>query len=156
MSIEKKTISTNTHDYDTRLRDSYQKYLVQDELELIIPDSFETVIDEIRKHANDHNKKCVIDKTINLLTSTPNQNYDNLNIIDVQVLLPRTWRFVKLYDELGIEVFLEQLIDIVVSGPCAQGRTTRIYQFYEYHMSNRDEIYDKCVLKNKIEVHNTL
>ena len=40
-------------------------------------------------------------------------------------------------------VFFEQLGDIY-NGSCAQGRVTRIFQFYQIHINNKDSIYQIC------------
>lgn len=144
-------LSNQTHDYDTKLEIPYRKYLEIDNHELTDPQPFEQVIDEIKqcimslnKNKNKY-KKQMLDTTDLLLNGNQN-NYDDKNRINVKDLLPRTWRFVKLYDSSGLECFLEQLADITSSGSCSQGRVTRIFQFYEFHMLiHSDEIYNKCL-----------
>ena len=69
--------------------------------------------------------------------------------INVEDLLQRAWRFVKNYDSSGKNIFVEQLSEIYNSGPCAQGRTTRLYQFYYPHMDSNDYIYKLLVDENK-------
>jgi hypothetical protein len=142
-------ISNQTHDYDSRLETPYRNYLEIDNQELVEPPSFEQVIEEIEKQilSLDKNRyKKYMSDTISLLKNNKIDNYDEKNKINVVDLLPRTWRFVKLYDKSGIECFLEQLADITSSGPCSQGRVTRIFQFYEFHMALRtDDIYKKCL-----------
>ena len=144
-------LSNQTHDYDTKLEIPYREYLELDNKELIEPEPFEQVIEEIKQCilSLDRNryKKHMLG-TINLLLGENSGNYDDKNKINVRDLLPRTWRFVKLYDNSGLECFLEQLADITSSGPCSQGRVTRIFQFYEFHMLiHSDEIYNKCLKK---------
>lgn len=138
-------LSNDTHSYDRIIGPLYSKYLIIDNKELHNPDSFDSVISEITNQINKLNnniKKISALKSIELLTNNTNSNYDKENHIDAQDLLKRTWRFVKHYDQDGIECFIEQLSDIM-NGSCSQGRTTRIFQFYEFHMVTKDEIYDK-------------
>jgi len=135
-------ISNQTHDYDSRLEQPYQHFVEIDNQYLIEPQPFEQVINEIIQYITN---RTVFD-TINLIVNNQSGNYDERNKINVQDLLVRTWRFVKLYDKSGIECFLEQLSDISQQGSCSQGRVTRIYQFYEFHMSHPgDDIFKKCM-----------
>lgn len=144
--------STNTHDYDGLLKDPYRKYIIDDDDELESAISFEETLNEIdlfvTKMDNSNEHKASVLTTIALLRRDRGQNYDDRNDINIEDLLPRTWRFIKYYDELGIQCFLEQMIEISTSGPCAQGRIARVFQFYEYHMIEKDEIYDNCRLNN--------
>lgn len=147
-------ITTNTHDYDTRIKPLYKQYIEEDDELLIEPISFEETIKEIKEEIN----KCTLDlikghalNTINIIerdNGIPNsQNYDNLNDIYIEDLLRRTWRFIKHYCDDSRGFFIEQLADITTSGSCSQGRITRVYQFYSFHMMQKDEIFNKCKKK---------
>ena len=137
-----------THSYDKKIGTLYKNYKEVDKQYLKHPLSFEECIDDIFDHAkmiiDDARYKNVL-RTLELLLSDSHNNYDNLNKIHVHDLLPRTWRFIRLYDLNAILVFLEQLSDIVTSGSCSQGRTTRILQFYEFHITTKDTIYQQCL-----------
>ena len=143
-----KKISTDTHNYDYKIGPLYRKYKVIDKKLLEQPLSFDETIDDIFKYADlitDKERFKNVIRTLELLISDSHNNYDDKNHISINDLLPRTFRFIKHYDNNGILIFLEQLSDIVTSGQCSQGRTTRIYQFYEHHMDIKDEIYIKCL-----------
>lgn len=140
-------ISNNTHDYDTKLEKMYIEYLVIDNKELIKPMPFEKSIEEIKEYIKNKNTdeslKNKVNNSCDLMLNDRTQNYDCKNKINVEDLLPRTWRFIKYYDECGTHCFMEQIADIM-NGSCSQGRVTRIFQFYSCHMISKDEIYHKC------------
>lgn len=52
---------------------------------------------------------------------------DDLNNLNISTVLRVSWQCVR--DTELIPLYLEQLSDIVTSGSCAQGRTTRLVQF---------------------------
>ena len=136
-------ISINTHAYDKIIGPLYKKYLETDSQELNKPPDFNTTVSEIRKYINvmaNNKMKPYALRMLNLLVNNKNGNYDPKNQIHVNDLLPRTWRFIRHYEKDGIECFIEQIADIS-KGSCSQGRTTRIFQFYEYHMLLKGEIY---------------
>jgi uncharacterized membrane protein len=139
-------ISTGTHDYDKIIGPLYKKYVKEDIELLIQPLSFSDTINElvieINKTINPNIKKNAMN-TIKLLLNNKN-NYDTLNDINAIDVLRRTWRFIREYSDDSKGFFIEQISDIFTKGSCSQGRTTRIYQFYEFHMGNKDEIYNKC------------
>ena len=93
------------------------------------------------------NPHCQAMKTLQLILYQPQGNYDPINKISVEDILPRVYRFLEHYDDDGWEIFIEQLSDIYTSGSCSQGRVTRIFQFYSYHLLEEDEIYQKCLKK---------
>lgn len=135
--------SINTHDYDTLLKDKYKHYVKIDDEELELPIYFEDIITEIKENTN--NKNAI--RSCDLMLKDRKNNYDDKNEINVEDLLPRTWRFIKHYDDLAKECFYEQLGDISLKGSCSQGRITRIFQFYNNHMETKDEIYERCKKK---------
>lgn len=125
-------LTSNTHDYDTRLSKilTTKKDINNNEYNLFI-----NCLKEINNFIN-HDKSIDIklkmnaQKTIHLLANDRNNNYDKLNKINVELLLPITWNKIKKINELTIyNLFVEQLSDIITSGPCSQGRTTRLIQF---------------------------
>ena len=143
-------ISTDTHAYDSKIKELYKQYVAIDNAQLQPPKSFEDSITSICNviktyHINLQKPPLM---AVNLLVNDNKNNYDDKNDIHVHDILPRTWRFIEFYDASGKTVFLEQLCHIL-SGPCAQGRTTRIFQFYASHFSENDEIFNQCKLQIK-------
>ena len=138
-------LSFNTHDYDESLKLTYYELKKRDIDELIQPNkNFDETINEIYNYIrtlkfNKLNKDAI--DAILLLKNDNSNNYDNLNDIHVEDLLPRVWRFVKDYDYSGKEIFIEQLSEILNNGPCPQGRTTRLFQFYIQHMDSDDKFF---------------
>ena len=125
-------LTSNTHDYDTRLTKilNTKKNVTNNEYNLFI-----NCLKEINNFIN-HDKSIDIklkmnaQKTIHLLANDRNNNYDELNKINVELLLPIIWNKIKQINELTIyDLLVEQLSDIITSGPCSQGRTTRLIQF---------------------------
>lgn len=147
-----KKLSSNTHSYDSLLKKNYNDLKKIDTNNLVQPINFYDTINEIYSYIRNLNfnlqNKQAIDAII-LIKNDPKNNYDKENDINVEDLLPRVWRFVKNYDSSGKEIFLEQLSEIYNSGPCAQGRTTRLYQFYYPHIDSNDYIYNLLVDENK-------
>jgi hypothetical protein len=68
--------------------------------------------------------------TIHLLRSDHSGNFDVANQIRVEDLLPRVVEFVETFESSGKDLFLLNLGEIITSGSCAQGRTTRLLSFY--------------------------
>lgn len=147
-----KKLSINTHAYDKIIGPMYHEYLEMDKKELIPPGSFQNTIKEITLHVDKLKNKQTKNKALQVIKmisrKNDKNNYDPANNIHVEDLFPRTWRFVKHYDEDGIGVFLEQIAE-VTNGSCSQGRTTRIYQFYEYHMISKDDIYKRTKIDDQ-------
>jgi hypothetical protein len=108
-----------THYYDGKL-----KYTKINNLQ-----NFNDTINDIKIYIKGHHNESRILITLNLLSNDRKNNIDNINKINVEDLLPHVWQKVKDYDTETINVFYEQLIDIVQYGSCAQGRTTRLIQF---------------------------
>jgi hypothetical protein len=141
----------NTHNYDRKLKNIYKPLKNDDELHLIQPISFENTIKEIvsKIPLNRHLCKTTIRniiKSLYLMKFDNNNNYDNENDIHVEDILPRVWRFVQNYDDSTLDTFWEQMSEISKNGPCAQGRTTRLFQFYFIHMDSKDYIYKKYLM----------
>jgi len=139
----------DTHYYDTKLKEEYKRLVNIDNCFLRSPMSFDDTIIDIQNRLNlDYSMNKLLDEdTINKAKSVLDlvlqdriNNYDVLNDIHFEDLLPRVWRFLKNYESEGLVVFYEQLKEIT-SGSCPQGRTTRIFQFYNIHMNNKDEIF---------------
>ncbi len=143
----------NTHNYDKKLKNIYKQLKNDDELHLIQPVSFENTIKEIVLKIAPNRNLCKtiirnIIKSLYLMKVDTNNNYDNENDIHVEDILPRVWRFVQNYDESTLDTFWEQISEISTNGPCAQGRTTRLFQFYFIHMDSKDYIYKKYLIRN--------
>ena len=135
-------LSSNTHSYDSLLKKNYNDLKKIDINNLVQPINFNNTINEIYSYIRNLNfnlqNKQAIDAII-LIKNDQKNNYDKENDINVEDLLPRVWRFVKNYDSSGKEIFVEQLSEIYNSGPCSQGRTTRLYQFYYPHIDQEND-----------------
>lgn len=128
-------LSDQTHDYDGKLHEEYER-LVKTDKRVVL--GFDKVLDRIfadlkilrDKYPQFKNGSNVVLAGLKLLNEDRARNYDDKNHIRVEELLPRVWNCVKKYDDNGKFIFYEQIADIVLSGSCAQGRTTRLLQFY--------------------------
>lgn len=124
-------ITLETHDYDTRLTKiiKTKKEISQKEFKIFI-----NCLKEINNFLNlDKNLEIYLkinaQKSINLLANDRKNNYDDKNKINVELLLPVIWNKIKNYNNISLySVFVEQIADIIINGPCSQGRTTRIIQ----------------------------
>ena len=124
-----------THDYDTRLTKviTTKKNVSEKEFKTFIK-----CLTEINNFLNQDRSlkvqsKINAQKTIHLLANDRKNNYDDRNKIHTELLLPIIWNRVKKYNELTIyDIFVEQMSDIIISGPCAQGRTTRLIQLLSF------------------------
>ena len=137
----------NTHYYDGTIGIIYKDLVKIDDNELINNISFNECLNEIL-NTLDNFKDNEIDKilcknTLFLFENDSKNNYDELNDIQLEDILVRTWKFIRFYEKETKLIFLEQIADIY-NGSCAQGRITRIFQFYQFHINNKDSIYDKC------------
>ena len=125
-------ISTDTHYYDTQLQNVFttKKKINNDE-----KITFIKTIGEIIKKTKESKELLnplifnTVKKTIKLILIDVKNNYDEVNKIRVELLLPKVWNNIKNKDISILLVFFEQMADIFISGPCAQGRTTRLIQF---------------------------
>ena len=136
-----------THYYDSKLKDKYIQYKHDDIMNLQQPIDFVNTLNEIYKKITNLPMKTYTNDaiyTLHLVNKDRINNYDFTNEINFEDLLPRTWRFVEKYNNSAIDIFIEQLSDIILNGRCAQGRVSRIIQFYFNHMESRDEIYQLC------------
>ena len=144
-------ITQNTHDYDKYIGDIYHNLLEIDNQNLKKSLTFDQTINEINNSIETialTNTYLMCKNVLILIKYDVSNNYDDINDINVEDILPRTWRFIKHYDETGKQLFYEQLADIW-NGPCSQGRVTRIFQFYISHLDISDPIYNKCLKKSK-------
>tara|TARA_B110001454_G_scaffold161179_1_gene150610 strand:+ start:358 stop:753 length:396 start_codon:yes stop_codon:yes gene_type:complete len=127
--MDKTTLET--HDYDTRLTKvmTTKKDVSEKEFKIFIK-----CLTEINNFLNQDkflkvDSKINAQKTIHLLANDRKNNYDDKNKIHTELLMPIIWNKIKKYNELTMyDTFVEQLADIILSGPCAQGRTTRLIQ----------------------------
>jgi hypothetical protein len=75
---------------------------------------------KIKKHAY---------QTLTMMKDSPSENYDGRNGVSASDLLRMVWYFVRTDTSLSQwRMFLEQMSDISSSGPCPQGRSTRLFQ----------------------------
>ncbi|CAF1161909.1 unnamed protein product [Rotaria sp. Silwood1] len=124
--------SCNTHDYDGKLRQKWfeiRPMLISNYLPHCL--SFDDTIKDIEKWLDKKyfNVKRIgrARRSLNILVSSRNRNFDSRNEIDVEELLPILWDKVKNQQDIH-DTFYEQLCDIT-GGSCSQGRSTRLFQF---------------------------
>ena len=128
------TLTNNVHDYDGHLQKKWKRFL--DEREDPLP-TFNETLDSIfielknlrQRYPEFKNGSNLVMIALRLLNEDRNRNYDDKNDIHVEELLPPVWENVNRYDDTGKFLFFEQIIDIVQSGDCSQGRTIRLIQF---------------------------
>jgi len=139
----------DTHFYDGKIKENYKKLVEYDNAvivpEIPIPDFPTTIaeicssIDKIQgkyKYKISEKQRVNIFRSIRLIEKNKDKsNYDSKNDIHVNDILPRVWRFIRKNKEDAMNLFIEQVSDIVNRGPCAQGRTTRLYQLYILYVS---------------------
>lgn len=140
------TAKLDTHYYDTKWASIY-KELRQTDINLLIqPKEHSESINECFIRAKSLYNGVQLKQIYGVLNWFINpkdeRNYDKKNNLSIADIFPRVWRFVKDYDDVSIKLFYEQIID-VIGGPCSQGRTTRMFQFYQIHMDNSDPIFKK-------------
>ena len=144
--------NTNTHYYDGKIGNIYNILKDDDNLELINNISFNTCLNEMLSSLDEFNDteidKGLCKNTLFLFENDKKNNYDDINKIHLDDILPRTWKFIKHYERDTKLLFFEQIADIY-NGPCAQGKIIRLFQFYQIHMDNKDNIYNKCKKNNK-------
>lgn len=75
-------------------------------------------------------EKDKISRAINLLKTDKNGNFDRINNIHVEELLPRVIDIVQCFESSGRESFLTMLGEIIELGSCSQGRTIRLLSYY--------------------------
>lgn len=135
----------DTHYYDGTIGPIYKDLCKIDDSELDNYLNFNDCLNEIMssldKYSDNEIDKVICKNVLYLLQHDTDNNYDSENDIYVDDILVRTWRFIKHYEKETLLIFLEQLGDIYY-GPCPQGRVTRIFQFYQYHINNKDRIYN--------------
>lgn len=122
----------STHTYDGKLRKKWlqmRPMLMDNYFPQCL--SFDETITEIEKWLNEkyYNVKRIgrARRSINILIAQRRGNLDSRNDIDVEELLPMVWRKIKEQEDLH-DLFYEQFCDIT-GGSCAQGRSTRLFQF---------------------------
>ena len=144
-------LTNNTHDYDRKIGAFYTELLLIDNAELVEPDSPDNTIAQINKTILEKPPVDTIKHQFLFFWNFLCRGvYDPINQMHSIELLCRLWRFVKYYDETGLQVFYEQIADLA-SGSCAQGVITRIFQFYAAHMTSKDEIYTKNMKIKPVE-----
>ena len=104
-------LTVNTHDYDGRLPLLTRRSSI----------SLDDCISSIRSLTIDP----LVHQALNLLQD-PANNYDPVNKMNACDVLCLAWECVRTHDT--VDYVLEQLADIIRSGSCLQGRTTRLYQ----------------------------
>ena len=125
-------ISTDTHFYDSHLQ---QVITTKKDINDNEKKEFLKIIIEIMKKLNQFQniigpiKYYNVINTIKLFITDVHNNYDEINKIRLELLLPKIWNNIINKDHSVLIMFFEQMADIIVSGPCAQGRITRLIQF---------------------------
>lgn len=125
----------DTHFYDDKIKVVYDQSVANDKSTVGLKTFDQTVTDifELTKTAKvDDAVKDDVYRSLLLLRRDSRNNVDH-NGIRVEELLPRIWRILPVddTDTDTIFYFLEQLADIVRSGPCNNGRINRLVQVYK-------------------------
>ncbi len=130
---------TNTHFYDSCIKQVYKECVECDMVttpsgvnrETPSWESFSALLGEASAEIiGDSLMSCSARRALELFQRDPSQNVDG-NGLNVQEIFPRVWQRVR---ELGLQnapYVLEQLADIVDSGPCSNGRINRLVQLYK-------------------------
>jgi hypothetical protein len=128
--MQESQLDLNTHKYDGPIGLLYHRLIIDDMNETTF--AFEDCLQQIEQWLNESliTEKTNISRSIHLLKNDKQNNYDPINKINVEELLPRVINIVKNYDSSGRDLFLTVLGEIVELGPCPQGRTTRLLNFY--------------------------
>lgn len=124
------SLTTETHGYDGQIGLLYRQALILDQSTSLLKfeqamNLVESWIDLSTKKNNPH-----LVAILDLLRSDPHGNYDSVNQIHVEELLPRVVSIVKDFESTGIDLFLQNLAEIHELGSCPQGRVTRLLGFY--------------------------
>ena len=124
--------SCNTHDYDGKLREKWfeiRPTLIEKYLKHCL--SFEDTLFDMEQWLEKKypNAKRIgrARRSMKILRTHRQSNFDRRNDIDVEELLPILWNQVKSHEDIH-DTFYEQLCD-VTGGSCSQGRSTRLFQF---------------------------
>lgn len=139
MNNDGKKIDVNTHSYDGTVG-SYFETFVKEFKEFKKKKalcSLEEVCQLLQKAATtdvdvqgDSKARAQVLKAVKMLCNPKDgANTDGSNKLTVGVMLPYVWyAYAEYFDKSGKKMFWEQIADIPRSGPCAQGRTTRLWQ----------------------------
>jgi hypothetical protein len=124
--------SCNTHDYDGELREkwlSMRSLLIKEYFHecLCFEDTLKDIEEWLNEKYCDRERITDAKRSLNILSSQRRSNFDSINDINVEELLPILWNKVKNQNDLH-DTFYEQLCDIT-DGSCSQGRSTRFFQF---------------------------
>ena len=127
-------IAIDTHFYDTHLQQviTTKKDINEDEKKIFL----KTIVEIMKKLNQFKNiiepvKYYNVINTIKLFITDVHNNYDEVNKIRLELLLPKIWNNIINKDSSILISFFEQMADIIVSGPCPQGRITRLIQFID-------------------------
>jgi len=115
----------NTHDYDKRLTETIHRIR-----EYPSTKTFDESIKYIINITNsiNYSRKSEVMRTIHLFTMDRKNNFDPINNISVDELLPRLIEHIDKWEDKFI--VLEQLADVSSHGSCPQGRCTRLVQLF--------------------------
>lgn len=140
-------IQLETHSYDGLWGPIYLGLTIKDALYLKPALSIEDTLKEIRsalKHMMASGRPELAKLTpdmarsafaaLDLIERDKMRNLDPANKVNVEDILSRVWRFVKRMSLSDGVLFFQQLADIVDSGTCPQGRSTRMFQLYASFM----------------------
>ena len=122
-----KVLSQDVHYYDTKLPKIPEFKGTGVERRRIFIETLESMKKELEAFPD--LKGRVIEVICIMLRDEAN-NWDPLNGIHSEHLLTLVWNKIVTYEAAVKRMFFEQYAEIL-NGSCAQGRVTRIYQFYE-------------------------
>lgn len=132
--MQSKPLDLNTHSYDGSIGLLYNQLVEKDKNEneklLSFEESINLIKEWLKESKLEQTFKDKTQRTIDLLLTDKNGNYDSANKIHVEELLPRVVNIVSLFETSGKDCFLQSLSEITELGSCSQGRTTRLLGFY--------------------------
>jgi hypothetical protein len=119
-----------THKYDGIVGPIYHQIInTEKDTDVITFDQSISIVEQWLHDSSIKNKTPII-KTINLFKNDRDKNFDPINDIHVEELLPRVIKIVSTFEHSGIDLFLQKLGEITELGSCPQGRTTRLLEFF--------------------------
>jgi hypothetical protein len=128
----------NTHFYDSTIKQVYDELVLQDNLmdpllpsEPLSKEAFSAFVTEvsaeIAQNFGDIPISRSAQKALHLFLQDDGNNV-NGNGLDVKEIFPRVWAQVRALNLQNSLYIIEQLADIVDSGPCSNGRINRLVQ----------------------------
>jgi len=112
-----------THFYDGKWMEIYQQIKTKYPSNISFRTACQQIVEQYQQTTH----------IINMMLIDKRGNYDPINELNLEDILPLTWEYIK--DTELKSLFIEQLLDIK-NGPCPQGRTTRVFQILQLLYKN--------------------